>query len=162
MSTENSRVNFTEAGTGASVVTAELNSLADDMAAIASTALSNDASSERAMLANFVVTIAEQGGARAGDVCRVGLLIVPEVNSVYGSTATLATAGNYIARYADGTPCYLNLDAAVTARTLTLSGVQIPNANYKVGLLNESGQALAASGNSIWMSGTYTSASITV
>jgi hypothetical protein len=124
--------------------------------------LSNDASSERALLANFVVTIAEQGGARAGSPCRVGLLIVPEVNSVYGDVATLVTAGNYIAHYADGTECYLDLDAAVTARALTLSGVQLPNSNFKVGLVNESGQALAASGNSVWMSGTYSSASITV
>jgi hypothetical protein len=162
MSTENSRINFTEAGTGAAVVTAELNSLADDAAAIASTALSNDASTERKLLANFVVAIAEQGSARAGSPCRVGLLIIPEVNSVYGDAATLATAGNYIARYADGTQCYFSLDAAVTARSLSLAGVQIPNSNFKVGLLNESGQALAASGNSVWMSGTYTSAAITV
>ena len=161
MSTENARIKFTEAGTGASVVTAELNSLADDAAALASTALSNDASAERKTLANFLITIAEQGGARAGSPCRMALLIVPEVNAVYGDVAALVNAGNYVARYADGTQCYINLDAAVTARAFSLSGVQLPNANYKVGLLNESGQALAASGNSVWMSGTYCAASIT-
>jgi hypothetical protein len=161
MSVENSRVKFTEAGTGAAVVTAELNSLADDTAAASSTVYSNDASGERALLANFLITIAEQGSARAGSPCQVSLLIIPEVNSVYGDVATLATAANCIARRADGSACTFALDAAVTARTLTAAGVQLPNSNYKIGLLNESGQAFAASGNSIWMSGSYSPAAIT-
>ncbi len=150
---------FTERATGASIVTTELNSLADDAAAVIATALSNDASDERDLLADFVITLAEQGGARAADA-QVSLLIVPEVNSTYGSTATLRNARNYIARYADGTPVTLLLDAAVTARVHAVSGVQIPNANYKPGLLNESGQALAASGNSIFKSGNYASADV--
>jgi hypothetical protein len=162
MSVENSRVKFSEAGTGAAVVTAELNSLADDTAVLSSTTYSNDSSTERALLANFLIAIAEQGGARAGSPCQVSLLIVPEVNGVFGDAATLATAGNYIARRADGSACTFALDAAVTARSLTASSVQLPNSNYKVGLLNESGQAFAASGNSVWMSGSFSPASITV
>jgi hypothetical protein len=68
MSTENSRVNFTEAGTGAAVVTAELNTLADDAAAIAATALSNDASTERKLLANFHRRAGGAGRAREREV----------------------------------------------------------------------------------------------
>ena len=144
---------FTERTTGATVVSTELNALADDTAALISTPLSNDASDERNLLADFIITLAVQASARSS--AYISLVIVPEVNSTYGDTATLLTAGNYIARYADGTQCKLALDAAVTARTLTLSGVQIPNANYKVGLLNETGYALAATSNTIWKSGNY-------
>lgn len=145
---------YTERTTGVSIVTTELNSLADDTAALITTPLSNDASTERELFADFIVAIAEQGSARdaAGTV---SLLIVPEVNSTYGDTATLATAGNYVARTADGSAVELVLDAAVTARTMTFANVRLPNANYKVGLLNETGQALAATGNSIFMSGAY-------
>jgi hypothetical protein len=161
MATENSRVLYTERTTGAVIVSTELNALADDAAAVQSSPLSNDASSERALLADFLVVLALQGGARAADA-QVSLLIVPEVNSVYGDTATLKTAQKYIARQADGTAATWTLDAATTARNLTVSRVQLPNANYKVGLLNESGQALAATLNTIWMSGSYSPAAITV
>jgi hypothetical protein len=145
---------YVERTTGASIVTTELNSLANDAAALISTALSNDASTERNLLADFMIVLAEQSGARDASAA-VSLLIVPEVNSTYGDSATLLTAKNYIARMADGTACTFTLDAAVTARSLTMAGVQLPNANYKVGLLNETGQALAASGNSIWKTGDY-------
>lgn len=148
-------VQFIERTTGASIVTTELNSLADDTAAVISTALSNDASDERDLLADFLIVIAEQGSARAADAT-ISLLMVPEVNSVYGDTSTLKTATNYIARTADGTAVTLTLDAAVSGRSMTVAAVQLPNANYKVGLLNATGQALASSGNSIFKSGNYT------
>ena len=160
MSTENSRVLYTERTTGTTVVSTELNSLANDTAALVSTALSNDASDERNLLADFMIVIAEQGGARDGGA--ISLLIVPEVNSTYGDVATVQTALIHIAHRDDGTTCSFVLDSAVTARTITVPNVKIPNANYKVGLLNESGQALAATGNSIFMTGKYQPASITV
>jgi hypothetical protein len=162
MSVENSRVKFSEAGTGAALLTAELNSLADDAAAVSAATYSNDSSAERALLANFLIIIAEQGSARAGSPCQVSLLLVPEVNGVFGDTATLATAAGHVARRSDGSACTFALDAAVTGRSLAIASVQLPNSNYKVGLLNESGQAFAASGNTIWMSGTFSPASITV
>ena len=152
-------IKYTERTTGVSIVTTELNALADDTAALITTPLSNDASTEREVYADFIVTLAEQGAARdaGGDV---SLLIVPEVNSTYGDTSTLATAGNYIAKTADGSDARIELDAAVTARTMTFSHVRLPNANYKVGLLNETGQALAATGNSIFMSGAYSTENV--
>ena len=159
MATENSRVLYTERTTGAAVVTTELNALANDTAAVGS-ALSNDSSDERNLLADFMIVIPLQGGARDGGA--ISLLIVPAVNSAYGDVATVATALIHIARRDDGSLCSFVLDSAVTARTITISNVKLPNADFKVGLLNESGQALAATGNSIWMSGKYQPASITV
>ena len=160
MATENSRVLYTERTTGTTVVSTELNALANDTAALVSTALSNDASDERNLLADFMIVIAEQAGARDGGA--ISLLNVPEVNSTYGDVATVQTALIHIAHRDDGTTCSFVLDSAVTARTITVSNVKIPNGNYKVGLLNESGQALAATGNSIFMTGKYQPASITV
>jgi hypothetical protein len=147
---------YTERTTGANIVTTELNSLADDTAALISTALSNDASDERNLLADFLITLAVQDSARASDAT-ISLLVVPEVNSTYGDTATLKTATNYIARTADGTAVTLTLDAAVSGRSMTVASVQLPNANYKVGLLNATGQALASSGNIIFKTGNYSS-----
>lgn len=148
-------VQFTERTTGSSAVTTELDALADDTAAVISTALSNGASDERDLLVDFIVYLAAQSSARdaAGTV---SLIIVPVVNSVTGDYSTLATASNYVARYADGTAVTFELDAAVTARTLTATGVQVPNCTFYLGLLNETGQALAATGNSIFKSGNYT------
>jgi hypothetical protein len=107
-----------------------------------------------------MIVIAEQAGARDGGA--ISLLIVPEVNSTYGDVATVQTALIHIAHRDDGTTCSFVLDSAVTARTITVSNVKIPNGNFKVGLLNESGQALAATGSSIFMTGKYQPASITV
>lgn len=159
MATENSRIKYTERATGASIVTTELNALANDTAALISTALSNDDSLERNLMADFMIVIPEQSGARDGGA--ISLLIVPEVNNTYGDVATVQTALIHIAHRDDGTLCSFVLDSAVTARTITVSHVKLPNANYKVGLLNESGNALAATGNSIWMTGKYEPASIT-
>jgi hypothetical protein len=159
MATENSRVLYTERTTGAAVVTTELNALANDTAAVGA-ALSNDASTERNLLADFMIVIPEQGGARDGGA--ISLLIVPEVNSTYGDVASVKTALIHVAHRDDGTLCSFVLDSAVTARTITIQNVKLPNANFKVGLLNESGYALAATGSSIWMSGRYQPASITV
>lgn len=151
-----SQVRYTEATTLTSKVTTELNSLADDASALISTELSNDASTERESYANFAVSIAAQGAARdaAGSV---SLLIVPAgLNDEYtDAIAAVAIAQNYYARDRDGNAVTWVLDAATTTRDVSWAGVRLPNANYKIGLVNETGQALAASGNIIYMSGTY-------
>lgn len=143
---------FTEATTGAAVTISGLATLADDTAAVSS-AISNDASTERNTLSNFLIAVGTQGVARDADE-PVSLLIVPEVNGTYGDVATLATAKHYIAKYDDGNDVTFPMDAAVTARNLSACGVRIPNANYKVGVLNETGQAFAGT-NSVFQTGNY-------
>lgn len=143
---------YTEATTGAAVTISTLQTLADDTAGL-SAAYSNDASTERQTLSNFLIQVGTQGGARDASAT-VSLLIVPEVNSLYGDTATLLTAQNFYARYADGTDVTFTLDAAVTARDLTACGVQIPNGNYKIGVLNETNQAFAGV-NAVFKTGDY-------
>ena len=145
---------YTERTAATSIVTSELNSLTDDTAALITTPRENGDSTARNLLADYRITVAEQGSARGADA-EVSLLIVPEVNATYGDTATLRTASNYIARLADGSAATFALDAAVTAREITVSGVQVPNGDYQVGLLNATGQALAATGNVIYETGRY-------
>ena len=148
---------FTEATTMVEVANAELDSLADTHGAIGSTVVSNDASTERNTLANFRVEIGLQT-ARSADA-QIHLLIVPDDGAGnYGEVVAsdTQTPQSYKARYEDGTYVVWELDAAVTARTLTACGVQVPNGNFKVGLLNDTGQALGASGISyIYISGRY-------
>ena len=144
---------FTEATTGSAVTISGLATLADDTAAV-SAAQSNDASNERHTLTNFMIAVGTQGSARAGSPNQVSLLIVPEVNAAYGDVATLETAGNFIAQYDNGDPVTFTMDAAVTARNLTACGVRLPNGNYKVGVLNETGQAFAGT-NSVYQTGNY-------
>ena len=146
---------FTAATTYTNVVTTELNALADDTPALGS-ALSNDAdtSTELQMLANFKIELPTTGSRTTSP--QVSLLLVPDDGAgTYSDAATLETAGNHIARYADGTAVTFALDAGTTARTFVAVGVQLPNSNFKPGLLNEADAALAATLNIISMSGRY-------
>ena len=151
------QVRYTEATTLTSRVTSELNSLASGGGpALVSTALSNDASTERATFTNVTVVLAAQAGARtAGD--SVSLLVVPAgvADPYSGVAAASAIAANYIARDRTGTAVTWTLDPATTARELTWANVQLPNSDYKVGLINNTTQNLASSGNAIYTSGSF-------
>lgn len=154
-------VKYVERTTGASIITTELDALADNRTAVITTALSNDVSTERDLRADFLVYLDTQGGARDASA-QISLLMLPEVNSTYpevagaDATADLVLAASYIAKDADGNACTATLDAATTARNIVFAGVQLPNANYKVGILQETNQALAATGNTVWKTGNYT------
>ncbi len=138
---------YTTLATIAAVATTELNSLADDTVALGA-AYDNSAGWP---LGRFEIVLAEQGGARDGSA-QVTLVLVPEGSATdYGDVATLKTAAHASAYKVTGDEVVLTLDAAVTARTLVVDGVRVPHGNFKPGLLNESGQAFAASGNAINM-----------
>jgi len=118
----------------------ELNSLADATNSATSSAKSNDASStERRLYANVEIYIATQGSARAGDA-NVSLYIIPEVDD-----ANYGDAANYQNYYAGS----ISLDAATTARYNILRNVLLPPSDFKVMLRNDTGQALAASANTV-------------
>lgn len=138
---------YTTLSAVASVATTELNSLADDAAAVGA-AYDNSAGSP---LGRFELTIAAQGVAR-DSTAKVSLILVPEgASSAYGDITTLKTAGNYVARDVTGKAIEIDLDAAVTARIMTVDGVRVPHGNFKPGLLNETGQAFAATLNTLKM-----------
>lgn len=154
-------VKYVERTTGAQAMSTEMDALADNRVAVATSALSNDVSTERNLRADFLLYLDTQGGARDASA-QVSLLILPEVNSTYpevagaDATADLVLSAGYIAKDADGNDCTRTLDAAVTARNVVFAGVQLPNANYKPAILQETNQALAATSNTLWKSGDYT------
>ena len=133
---------FTAEGTIATVLTTELNSLADAGISSASSAESNDAAAERHLFANFEIYIAAQGTNRTAGAS-ISLYVIPEVDDTnYGAT-TDECLNNY---YAGSVSVD---DAALAARYLILEDVKLPPSDFKVVLKNDTGQALAASGNTV-------------
>jgi hypothetical protein len=127
-----------------SVLTTELNSLADDGNKITTSALSNDASNELYLYADFKLYLAEQGSARDSGG-GVALYILPEVDSDhnYGSDSLDPPVQHRVG--------FFEFDAAVTARESIIRGVLLPPSDFHVLVINETGQAFAASGNTLDM-----------
>ncbi len=119
----------------------ELNSLGDGNNKISS-ALSNDAAStERRLFANFRFSIAAQASARdtGGGI---DLYIIPEVGGTYAMGGdSVDPEMHYRGRFV--------FDAATTAREQVLEGVRLPNSDFKTLVVNNTGVALAASGNTL-------------
>ena len=138
---------YTTLGTLSTVVSADLDALADDAGAVGATAYDNTVG---ATLGRFEVAIAAQASARAADA-QVSLVLVPEgASGGYGSTASLRLARGHVAREVTGRDVTWPMDAATTARVLSVDGVRVPHGRFTIGLLNETGQALAT-GNTIKM-----------
>ena len=117
--------------------------------------LNNDASTGRLLLANFEVFLNTQASARTGTP-QVSLAIVPAIDSsIYPDVGALRLVTPYIARTVAGAVVTWLLDLVTTARILTVTGVVLPNAKFKLGLVNETTQSLASTGNTIKMSTPY-------
>lgn len=125
------------------VLTTELNALADGANKITTSALSNDAAAELDVYADFTLYVGVQTARDAG--AYVSLYILPEVNSVfpYGGDS-LDPAGNLCVGA-------FQLDAAVTARQAHIRGIILPPDDFHVLVINETGQAFAATLNTLYM-----------
>jgi hypothetical protein len=87
--------------------------------------------------------IAEQGSARSAGAY-VTLYLVPSVdgtNYTYGGDALTPPATCLVGDFV--------LDATVTARYVSLPCIAIPPTKFKLLVINETGQAFAASGNTL-------------
>lgn len=124
------------------VMTTELNSLADDAMAITSTAVSNDAAAELHLFGDFRLYLAAQGSARASDA-NVQMWILPEVDGTYpyGSASLEPQPELVVGSF--------TFDAATNARYAVLRDIPLPPSDYHIILKNNSGQALASSGNTL-------------
>lgn len=123
--------------TPTTVLSTELNSLGNNGNTAAGTAFDN--SVNRYPLADLIVNVAPQGSARtAGATIGVYMVVAADgtnYDSVNEVTAELAGV--------------VLLDSATTARQRTVRGVELPPGLVKFFARNLTGQALAASGNTV-------------
>lgn len=156
---------YTAISTSAIIVSTDLNSLAVASTSVGgvlgSTAYDNSVETTgRFLLANFEVFINTQGVARTGSP-QVSLIIVPAVAGNYPDTSqALRLAQFYIAKTAAGAAATWLLDLGTSSRLLTVANIVLPNSAFKVGLINETTQALAGSGNLIRMSDWFSYADV--
>lgn len=125
------------------VLTTELNALADGANKITGTAVSNDQAGELDMYGDFTLYLGTQGSARDANAF-VALYILPrsdETNYPYGGDSLDPAPNLWSANFL--------LDAAVTARYAVIRGVLLPPMDFHVLLINETGQELAATGNTL-------------
>lgn len=119
----------------ASVLTTDLNSLANAGTSVASAALDNSTNLD--LFADLTFTIATQGSARSAGanvaVYMVQALDGTNYDDVNAGTSELVAVFSF--------------DAATTARQSTRRDIPIPPGLYKFFVVNNTGQAFAASGN---------------
>jgi hypothetical protein len=123
-----------------SYLTAELNGLADGANKIGAE-IANEA--DKYLYVNVELYVAAQGSARDSGAY-VALYLVPALdgtNYSYGDDSTDPPAHALIGQFL--------LDAATTARRVTLENLLIPPLDFKLLVMNETGQAFAANGNTL-------------
>lgn len=124
----------------ATALSTGLNSQADG-ARVLSAAISN---TNGDTLIDLELLVAAQGGARAADAAvEVYLLasIDGGTNFTYGDASTAPPRTAHF--------CTFDLDASTSARYSVLTNLPAPPDDFKLLLANETGQALAASGNTL-------------
>lgn len=133
---------YTARASAATVLTTELNSLANNALSSASSAQDNDTAGVRYLYAQAEIYIAAQGTNRSSGAY-LAIYIIPEVDGTnYGAT-TDECAENYYAG------AVLVDDGALAARFLIIDEVRLPPGDFKVALRNGTGQSLASSGNTV-------------
>jgi hypothetical protein len=128
-----------EVGAISTVLSTDLNTLASGSSAVTGTALDNG--TDLYPWADWELFIDTQGSNRSASP-RVDMYFepIPDGTNAATSTNTNAFAGTFIPSA-----------SATTAQRLVLPRVPIPGYSYHVRLVNQTGQAFAASGNTLKM-----------
>lgn len=126
--------------TAETVMSTELNGLANGSRAISSGAVSNDAAGELYLYGDFRLYLPDQPGARSAGAAVI-LWILPEVNNVYPyGSATLEPQASLIMGS-------FSFDAASNYRDAVLRDIPLPPSDFRILVKNKTGQAFAATLN---------------
>jgi hypothetical protein len=141
-------ITYTQPSNGANLATTGLNSLANG-----------------SQYGSSATTLVDNSGGATGSVNATGDLYL-NLSLYVAAQGTARSAGAYVSialcaqvdgtDYCDSTsPCptplaQFNLDAAITARYVTLSNLPIPPGKFFLVLTNNTGQSFAASGNILY------------
>ena len=123
----------------ATALSAELNALANNGTAIMAAGIDN--ATGRYTHLNLELYVAAQGVARSAGAY-VAIYILPSVDGTNYDDATVAAA-------IDAMQVYCALDAATTARYKVKVNIPIPPLLFKLMVANKTGQALAATLNTL-------------
>lgn len=124
------------------LLSTELNALASGSRTNASSAVDNDNASNRYLFAAFELAVTFSSTPLSGKT--VDLYILPSIdgtNYADGSSSVNPSS----AQYAGSFP----VRAVATAQRLLLYNVALPPTDFKVLLINNAGQTMAASGNTL-------------
>lgn len=131
---------YTARSTAAVVLTTELNGITNG--SVSTLSATQDNSTLRLPLAQVEINLAAQATNRAAGAY-VALYFVPEFDGTNFGTTTGECMDNYFVGYAS-----VN-SASLAATTMILDRVRVPVGNFKVALRNGTGQAFAATGNTV-------------
>lgn len=134
-----------EPGAIQSLLTTELNSLANTNAAIAS-AYDNSAAGNQFFWADFELVVTYGTAPSAGATVDIYLLEAPDGTN-YADGTSGASPVVVSTHYAGSFP----LRAVTTLQRIVIRGVPLTPIPFKAQLVNGSGQAMAASGNTLKM-----------
>ncbi len=133
---------YTARSTAVTVLTTELNGLTNGSVSTLSATQDNTTAGLRFPLAQVEINLAAQATNRAIGAY-VAVYFIPELDGTNFGTTTGECLDNYFVGSAA-----VN-SAALTAATMILDRVRVPVGNYKVALKNVTGQAFAATGNTV-------------
>jgi hypothetical protein len=135
---------YTALSSEVSLLTTQLNSLANAALCAASSAIDNDtASTHRDPLCVLELSLAVQGTARSAGAAVEVFFLPTEDGTDHTAEVAGCVENNLVA--------VLYLDEAVTARKIVRAGVPLPPTDFKVMVRNSTGQAFNASGNELVM-----------
>ena len=133
---------YTARSAAVTVLSTELNGITNGGVCTLSTTQDNTTAGLRFPLAQVEINLAAQATNRAAGAY-VAVYFIPSLDDSTFPTALSECLDNYFVGSAS-----VN-SAALTAVSVVLDRVRVPVGNYKVALKNGTGQALAATGNTV-------------